>query len=261
MNALKCLKAVCLPVAAIICAPNVTVAQDTGLGSWDWQAEVYFWGADLGGETTTGADISMPIDTIIEDLKLGFMGAIFAEKDDWLFFADAFYLDLGDSAGTSASVGPIEVDVNGSFDLKGFQSTFGAGYKIMKTAGTTLHATGGVRFLWLDGKVEVDATEAVGGSPIDGQVIRENEAGNNWDVVVGLRGITELNDKWYLSYYGDIGAGNSDLTWQASLAANYRMNRADLVIGYRYMDFDLDNFGPIDDLNLGGPFLGVKFSF
>ena len=54
---------------------------------------------------------------------------------------------------------------------------------------------------------------------------------------------------------------NSDFTWQAALAANYRMKSADLVIGYRYMDFDLDNFGPIDDLNLGGPFLVVKFSF
>lgn len=261
MNALKYLRALCVPVAAAMFAPNITVAQDTGLGSWDWQAEVYFWGADLGGKTTSGDDIDMPIDDILDDLKLGFMGAVFAEKGDWLLFADAFYLDLGDSDDVTASIGPIEVDVRGSFDLKGFQSTFGAGYKIMKTAGTTLHATGGVRFLWLDAEVELDASESIGGTPISGQVIREKEAGNNWDVVVGLRGITELNDKWYLSYYGDIGTGNSDLTWQASLAANYRMKSADLVIGYRYMDFDLDNFGPIDDLNLGGPFLGVKFSF
>ena len=261
MKALKCLRAVCLPVTAAIFAPTVTVAQETGLGGWDWQAEAYFWGPDLGGEITSGENISMPIDTILDDLKLGFMGAVFAERNDWLLFADAFYLDLGDSAGTTASLGPIKVDVNGSFDLKGFQSTFGAGYKIMKTAGTTLHATGGVRFLWLDGTVVVDATESVGGSPIDGQVFREKEVGNNWDAVIGLRGVTALNDKWYLSYYGDIGTGNSDFTWQASLAANYRMNRADLVFGYRYMDFDLDNFGPIDDLNLGGPFIGVKFSF
>ncbi len=261
MNALKCLKAACLPLTAVILTPNMTVAQDTGLSSWDWQAEVYFWGADLGGKTTSGDDIDMPIDDILDDLKLGFMGAVFAEKGDWLLFADAFYLDLGDSDDVTASIGPIEVDVRGSFDLKGFQSTFGAGYKIMKTAATTLHATGGVRFLWLDGTVKVDATESIIGNPIAGQRITEKEAGNNWDAVIGLRGVTALNEKWYLSYYGDIGAGDSDFTWQASLAANYRMKNADLVVGYRYMDFDLDNFGPIDDLNLGGPFVGVKFSF
>ncbi|WP_205626536.1 hypothetical protein [Ruegeria profundi] len=237
------------------------MAQDDGLSSWDWTAEAYFWGADLGGETTSGDDINMPIDDIIDDLKFGVMGSIFAEKGDWLLFADAFYLDLGDSDDVSANIGPIDVDVRGSFDLKGFSSTFGAGYKIMQNAGTTLHAVGGVRFLWLDSEVEVNATESISGSPIDGQVITDKEVGNNWDAIIGLRGVTELNDKWYLSYYGDVGAGNSELTWQASLAANYRMARADLVFGYRYLDFDLDDFGPIDDLNLGGPFVGVKVSF
>jgi hypothetical protein len=261
MNAKKFMRTVCLPVTAVIFAPNMTIAQDAGLGSWDWQAEVYFWGADLGGETTSGADISMPIDTIIEDLKLGFMGAVFAERDDWLLFADVFYLDVGDSAETTATVDSDRVDVKGSFDLKGFQSTFGAGYRVMNTASTKLHATAGVRFLWLDGTVRVDARDATSGSPIDGQRFEEGEVGNNWDAVIGLRGVTDLNEKWYLSYYGDIGAGDSDLTWQASLAANYRMKSADLVIGYRYMDFDLDDFGPIDELNLGGPFLGLKFSF
>jgi hypothetical protein len=64
-----------------------------------------------------------------------------------------------------------------------------------------------------------------------------------------LRGTTELNDKWYLSYYVD--AGDSDITWQAALAANYRMKKADLVFGYRYLDFDLDGFGSIDELNIG----------
>lgn len=250
-----------LSLAAALLVPVTAGAQDNLRGGWDWTGEVYGWGADLGGDTTSGGRIDMPIDDILDDLEFGLMGAVFAEKGKWLLFADAFYLDLEDSDRVSASVGPIDVDVKGSFDLKGFQSTFGVGYKILERSRTTLHATGGVRFLWLDGEVEVDATESVSGSPIDRQVIREKEVGNNWDAVVGLRGFTQLNEKWYLSYYGDVGTGNSDLTWQASLAANYRMNRADLVIGYRYMDFDLDDFGPIDDLNLGGPFVGLKFAF
>lgn len=203
----------------------------------------------------------MPIDDILDDLKLGFMGTVAAQKGPWILFADAFYLDVGDSSDVSASLGPISVDVKGDFDLKGFSSTFGGGYKIFQGSSTTLHATGGIRFLWLDAEVEVDATESIGGTPISGQVITEKEVGNNWDAVIGLRGSTFLSDKWYLSYYGDIGTGNSDLTWQAAVAANYRMSRADLVIGYRYLDFDFDDFGPIDELNMGGPFVGVKFTF
>ena len=246
---------------AFLAAPVSVAAQDSGLASWSWTAEGYFWGADLGGETTTDGNIDMPIDDIIEDLIFGVMGRVFAEKGPWLLFADAFYLDVGETDDATAGIGPIGVDVKGSFDLKGFSSTFGGGYKVVETAGTTMHAVGGVRFLWLDGEVEVDGRLSVGGTPVSGRVVNEREVGNNWDAIVGLYGKTNINDKWYLSYYGDIGTGNSNFTWQAELAANYRMQSADLVVGYRYLDFDLDDFGPIDDLNMGGPFVGVKFRF
>jgi hypothetical protein len=250
-------------LGTVVCVSltSAASAQDTSGESWQWGAEVYFWGADLGGETTSGDDIDMPIDDIVDDLKLGFMGTVAATKGNWLLFADAFYLDVGDGNKVTASVGLIDVDVIGAFDLKGFSSTFGAGYEIFQSSGTTVHGIGGVRFLWLDGKVEVDARESIGGTPISGQRITESEVGNNWDAIIGLRGTTELSNKWYLSYYGDVGAGGSDLTWQAALAANYRMKKADLVFGYRYLDFDLDGFGPIDELNMGGPFVGLKFSF
>lgn len=261
MNALKLLRTVSLLVAVGIAAPSTTAAQESGLGSWDWTAEVYGWGANLGGKTTTDDRIEMSFGDIFDDLNFGAMGAVFAERGNWLLFLDAFYLDLDDSDRVSASVGPVDVDVKGSFDLKGFQSTFGAGYKIVETQNTTLFATGGIRYLYLDGKVKVDARESFLGNPIGNQVVKEKKSGGNWDAVIGLRGVTELNDKWYLSYYGDIGKGDSDLTWQATAAINYRFKKADLVLGYRYLDFDLDGFGPIDDLNLKGPFAGVKFSF
>ena len=261
MNALKSLRARCLPVAVPLFALTTAAAEETGLGGWDWGAAIYFWGPDLGGKTTSGNDIDMPIDDIVDNLNLGVMAAVAATKGDWLLFADAFYLDLGDSDRVNASIGSIDVDVRGSYDLKGVYSTFGGGYRILQTSRTDLHAIGGMRFLWLDGKVEVDATESISGSPIDGQRITENAAGNNWDAVIGLRGVTELNEKWYVSYYGDIGTGDSNLTWQAEASINYRLKKADIVLGYRHLDFDLDNFGPVDDLNLGGPFLGVKFTF
>ena len=37
-----------------------------------------------------------------------------------------------------------------------------------------------------------------------------------------------------------------------------KMEKVNLVLGYRYMDWDFDNYGPFDDLNLSGPFAGVK---
>ncbi len=261
MDVLKLLRTVCLLVAVGIAAPSTTAAQESGLGGWDWNAEIYGWGANLGGKTTTGDKIEMSFDDIFDDLKFGAMGAVFAEKGNWLLFLEAFYLDIGDSDRVSASVGPIDVDVKGSFDLKGFQSTFAAGYKIAETKSTTLYATGGIRYLYLDGKVKVDARESFLGNPIGNQVVKDKESRGNWDAVIGLRGYQRFNEKWYMSYYADIGTGDSDLTWQATAGLFYRFEKAEVGFGYRYLDFDLDDFGPIDELKLKGPFVGVRFSF
>ena len=49
--------------------------------------------------------------------------------------------------------------------------------------------------------------------------IKENSSkkvtlgGHHWDGVVGLMGVKTINDKWYFDYYGDVGAGDSKLTW------------------------------------------------
>ena len=36
-----------------------------------------------------------------------------------------------------------------------------------------------------------------------------------------LRGVSELSDKWWLNYRFDIGAGDSDLTWNAVAQFGY----------------------------------------
>ncbi len=60
---------------------------------------------------------------------------------------------------------------------------------------------------------------------------------------------------------GDVGTGDSDLTWQALAAVNYRFEKVGVVVGYRYLDYDFDDSDVFDDLNLSGPFVGVKFRF
>lgn len=229
-------------------------AQDNESSGWGFGGELYFWGASLGGSTTSGADIDLGIDKIIDDLKFGLMGLLAAQKDDWTFFADIIYLDVGESGSTTATIGTNEIPVSASIDLKGFITTAGAGYRVYDQGGTSLDVTGGIRYLWLEGAVAVSV-------PSIPRSEREEESGSNWDAVVGLRGKTDLNDKWYLTYYGDIGTGDSDVTWQASAAVNYRLKKVDLSLGYRYLDWEFDKFGPFNDLNLSGVFAGVKIPF
>ena len=45
-------------------------------------------------------------------------------------------------------------------------------------------------------------------------------------------------------------------------AVNYRFEKFDLSLGYRYLDWDLgSDFEPADDLNVKGVYVGAKFDF
>ncbi|MEZ5582650.1 MAG: hypothetical protein R3F37_07685 [Candidatus Competibacteraceae bacterium] len=109
----------CFTAIALALNGTSVFAQDNSADSWKWGVELYFWGASLGGDTTSGSDIDIGIDTIIENLKLGAMGTIAARKGDWGLFADLIYLDLGDDGSTTANAGSISLPVSASIDLKG----------------------------------------------------------------------------------------------------------------------------------------------
>jgi opacity protein-like surface antigen len=82
------------------------------------------------------------------------------------------------------------------------------------------------------------------------------------DGLVGVRASVELGDGFSLLGYADIGAGNSDLTWQVLGAVEYSFsNSVSGAIGYRYLGYDFGGHAPLDDLALYGPILGVTFRF
>ena len=86
----------CVSVIALALSGTAVYAQERASDSWRWRAELYGWGASLGGTTTTGSGIDIGVDKIIDDLKFGFMGAIDAKKARWRLFADLIYLDIGE---------------------------------------------------------------------------------------------------------------------------------------------------------------------
>jgi len=82
------------------------------------------------------------------------------------------------------------------------------------------------------------------------------------DGLVGVRASAELGDGFSLIGYADIGAGNSDLTWQVLGAVEYRFNNSvSGAVGYRYLGYDFGDHAPLDDLALYGPALGVTIRF
>ena len=76
-----------------------------------------------------------------------------------------------------------------------------------------------------------------------------------------MNGRVNLSGNWTLQYYGDIGTGQSDLTWQAYAGVAYRFKYVDAVLGYRYLKWNFDETAGLDTLNLKGPMAGVTYRF
>lgn len=224
-----------------------------GTGDWNWEAELYFWGADIGGTAGNGADIEISLSDLLDNLEFALMGTVWARHGNWTLFYDGVYLDVAADGTTTGSIGPIEATAMAEVDLRAWISTFGAGYKFYEAGNTFLNVVGGARALHLD--TQLDASIGPGTINID-------ESETNWDGIVGLAGQTEINDNWYLTYYADVGAGDSDLTWQARIGVNYRFDKWDLTFGYRHLDYDLsDNIAAVEELDISGPFIGARFRF
>ena len=82
-----------------------------------------------------------------------------------------------------------------------------------------------------------------------------------WDGVIGVRGSVDLNENWFLPYHADVGAGQSDLTWQAMGGVGYRFGWGELILAYRYLEWDLMSDRRLDTISFSGPGLAAKFYF
>ena len=202
-------------------------AQDA---KWDFTGYLYLWGPALSGETTTGGSIDISFSDILDNLDFALMGAVEARRGRFSIFADALYLDLSDDEG--AAVGP-GIPASADADVRG-NSIFPA---LLAMILLTTPARGSLFWVgfgaWISTPVLtfpllLDHSASLGGS-------------TTGDAIIGLRGTTQIADRWGFSYYTDIGAGESDLTAQLSAAVNYRINNWDLVFGYRYLTWDLGN--------------------
>ena len=114
----------------------------------------------------------------------------------------------------------------------------------------------GARFLSLDIGIKTD-TDSVSGS----STAKSSDSGSVWDGVVGVNGRVKLSKNWILQGYGDVGSGQSDLTWQAYVGAVYQFKHVEALLGYRYLKWNLNETAGLDNLTLKGPMVGLTYRF
>lgn len=251
-----------LAVAALAATPVVAPATEPDSSDdWQYAASIYLWGAGINGETARGADVSVNFNTLINNLNMAFMGNLEARKARWSLLADVVYLNVGanESGKVTIPVAPdsnIGVKVNASVKTKGWVLNLIGGYNLWSTPQANLDLLAGARYL--DLKLDFGLELGVGPFAASRDI---SASGSVWDAVIGVKGHADLNPKWYLPYYLDVGTGQSDLTWQASAGLAYRFNWGDVSLVYRHMSWDFGSGSSIDNINFSGPLLAAKFVF
>ena len=239
--------------ATLLCVSSPLVAADSQKDSdWEFGGSVYLWGANITARTTAGGDTQIPFYKLLDNLQMAVMGAFEARKDKWSVVTDVIYMDV--KAKVNRDPGFLDLDVRGSVELKSWIVSPTARYLIHDTEKTQISLLGGLRYLWLDTAVKVNVE--------DQNVFDQPVSGANWNAIVGAKMDINLTDKWYIPAYLDIGTGDSKSTWQAMAGIGYRFRRVNMVLTYRYLDFDFKNDSPIlSEMTMKGPLAGITFNF
>jgi len=252
-------------------APVAAQAQ-TMNDRWQWEASIYGWFPAIGGSTSfpsngsSGPNVDVSAQDVINALKMVFMGEIEARKGQWGVWSDLVYADLGASKdgtrGFTVDNRPVTVDGNLQLNVKSTVWSLAGLYNLASTPENTTDLLFGARLLDMKQTLKWSLVGPLPGSPL-AQSGSVSVDGNNWDAIVGIKGRYYLGAerKWFLPYYADVGGGQSQLTWQVNGGVGYKFDWGSTFLTYRYLDYQFKSGQALQSMNMSGALLGVAFQF
>jgi len=240
-----------LAITVSLFLPPIATADEPGATTWEYFGELFALGADVDVTASSGETIGADFDDILDGLEFAAMATLAARRERTVLFFNYIYADVEDSDGLMLDLGGGPVPVNVEAGVKNLIATLGGGYELVREDARSLSIVGGARYLELDADIKLSVGSTV--------LAEASDSGSNWDGIIGVRGHMDLSDRWYVHYYADVGTGDSDSTWQAVAGINYRFERLDAVLGYSHMEWDFDSDELLGDLEIGGPYVGIKF--
>ena len=265
-------------ILAALLVATALLGEASAQESWNFSLTPYIWLPNINGTRKyaipPGGGARPEVDTgpndYLENLSFALMLAGVARKGKWSVFTDLIYLDFDSEGSTVKAVNfggdRVSTTLNASTrsSLTGVAWTLGGGYAAVQDPKHTLDVLGGLRYFGLEASSGWQLGAAVSGP--NGQTFAQSgsisQREDLWDVIVGVRGRLKLGEGgWFLSYYADMGAGSSALTAQALLGAGYAFKWGEFAATYRYVSYDMNDDGLLQDIRFAGPAFGATFRF
>lgn len=258
-----------LMLATLTIAPGARAADD-----WQFTLTPYVWlpdvSADMRFALPPGQGGSANVKVGPSNLEGAFLLSGEMRRGDLALFADLIYLDYQiDSRFTRINGGrdgpvrvPRSLDAGTEVELKGGLAQLAASYTVAKGDTGSVDVFGGLRYMTIDGRLDWDLQGTVGDDAFtlqrSGRVKDDTDA---LDGIVGLRGRWQFDEHWFAPYYVDIGAGDSDLTWQAMAGVGYGFGWGDITVAWRVLDYDRGDNELVQALKMDGPAVSAAFRF
>ena len=252
-----------LLVAGAALTPAMASAEGAESGQWHYTLGIYGYMPQLNTQTQfPGAsqiiDSELTFHQIVENLKMGFMGAGGAHNGTWGVFTEVLYLDLGGSTSKTRNFTvdnvtvPVQADVN--VDVKATIWTLAGDYRVLDNPDWTVDLLGGFRMLELKARLNYSIS-----NPLGATGGRKDASGTDWNGIIGAHGRYHFGDhkQWFVPFYLDAGTGQSQSTWQALAGIGYKFHWGDAIASWRYLDFKGKSDKIVQDLKLNGPMIGI----
>jgi hypothetical protein len=228
-------------------------AEEKSSDDWVYDFEIYAWLPTIQPTLANGTDLNWSLSDLLKTLDMMAMFNTGARKDRWSMKFDLLYLNLGTLKSKTGEIVNHPVELDADIDLRAMPLTLTAGYQVGGSGKNQFDIIGGVRYLY----ISVPITLSLNGEFQE----KVNQKVITWDGLIGFQGKSTINDKWYFDYYGDVGTGDSRLTWQAKVGGGYHFNKWTATFGYRYQRWNFESDEVLKHLTINGPYIGAKWMF
>jgi hypothetical protein len=69
------------------------------------------------------------------------------------------------------------------------------------------------------------------------------------------------SEKWFAQGHLDLGAGDSDFTWQLAAGVGHAFDWGEVLLTYRHLDYEFSTDSPVREMTFSGPAIAFAFSW
>lgn len=264
-----------LATAGAALIPVIGQAQSAAPAGDRWQTGLSIYGffPSMGGTTsfptlpgTPSPGISVDASTILENLKMTFMGSLELHNGKWGAYTDLLYVNVGSSkSGTrdfQVDGRPVDLTGNLSLDVKMVGWTLAGQYRLATgDPALTADLLAGARVLSVKNTLGWSFAGAAGSHPLVGRSGSTEVEASFWDAIIGIKGRYAFGAErqWFVPYYLDIGTGQTKLTYQIATGIGYKFGWGEMAATWRYISYDMKSGKPVESVTFNGPQIGATW--